>query len=137
VSESVAQRRFQMRIAASFALSALLLAALGIYGVVAYGIASRRREFGIRLALGASGGDIGRLVIASGMRPVVLGFLAGIAGALAAGRLIGSLLFGVRVTDQTTLAAVAAAVLGMAALACFAPARAASRVDPLLALRDE
>src|SRR5205807_4192142 len=81
VSESVAQRRFQMRVAAAFAISALLLAALGIYGVVAYGVALRRRELGIRLALGARASELRRLVVWQGLRPVAMGLACGMAAA--------------------------------------------------------
>jgi putative ABC transport system permease protein len=137
VDESVAPRRFQMRVASAFAVSALLLAALGIYGVVAYGVALRRRELGIRVALGARSAEVRRLVMWTGMRPVALGLTVGIAAATAAGGLIRSLLFGVTATDGLTLASVAASLAFVAAVACLAPAWSASRVDPSRVLRDE
>ncbi len=137
VDESVAQRRFQMRVAAAFGISALLLAALGIYGVVAYGIALRRRELGIRMALGARTQQVWRMVVWQGLRPVTAGLAAGMLAALAAGRLVRSLLFGVGATDGLTLGAVAAALACVATLACLLPARHAARIDPSRVLRDE
>jgi putative ABC transport system permease protein len=137
VSESVASRRFQMRVAAAFAGSALLLAALGIYGVVAYGVALRRRELGIRVALGARASEVRRLVLWTGLRPVMIGLAGGMAAALAAGGVVRTLLFGVSATDGLTLAAVAASLALVATAACLAPAWSASRVDPSRVLRDE
>jgi predicted permease len=137
IDESVAQRRFQMRVAAAFGISALLLAALGIYGVVAYGIALRRRELGIRMALGARSQQVWRMVIWQGLRPVTAGLAAGMLAALAAGRLVRSLLFGIGATDGLTLGAVAAGLACVAALACLLPARSAARIDPCRVLRDE
>jgi predicted permease len=137
VEESVAQRRFQMRIAAAFAASALLLAALGIYGVVAYGITLRRRELGIRMALGARTAEVRRLVIAQGLRPVVLGLGAGLVVAVATGSLVRALLFGISATDGLTLGAVAALLGAVATAACVIPAHSAARIDPARVLRDE
>jgi predicted permease len=137
IDESVAQRRFQMNVAAAFGISALLLAALGIYGVVAYGIALRRRELGIRMALGARSQQVWRMVLWQGLRPVTTGLLAGMLAALAAGRLIRSLLFGVGTADGLTLGSVAAALACVATLACLVPARYAARIDPSRVLRDE
>jgi putative ABC transport system permease protein len=137
VSESVASRRFQMRVAAAFAGSALLLAALGIYGVVAYGVALRRRELGIRVALGARASEVRRLVLWTGLRPVMIGLAGGMVAALAAGGLVRTLLFGVSATDGLTLAAVAASLALVATAACLAPAWSASRVDPSRVLREE
>lgn len=137
VDQSVAQRRFQMDIAAAFGIAALLLAALGIYGVVAYGIALRRREMGVRMALGARAAQVRAMVLIRGMRPVAAGLAIGLAAALAAGRLIHTLLFGVAPTDALTLASVAAALACVAILACLLPAHAAARIDPARVLRDE
>jgi putative ABC transport system permease protein len=137
VDESVAQRRFQMRVAAAFGISALLLAALGIYGVVAYGIALRRRELGIRMALGARTQQVWRMVLWQGFRPVTAGLAVGMLAALAAGRLVRSLLFGVGATDGLTLGAVALGLACVATLACLLPARHAARIDPSRVLRDE
>jgi predicted permease len=137
VSESVAQRRFQMRVAAAFAVSALLLAALGIYGVVAYGVTLRRRELGIRMALGARAGEVRRLVVWQGLRPVTIGLACGLAGALAAGRLVRALLFGVSATDGVTLSAVAVGLALVATLACLMPAHSAARIEPSRVLRED
>jgi ABC-type antimicrobial peptide transport system permease subunit len=137
VDQSVAQRRFQMDIAAAFGLAALLLAALGIYGVVAYAIALRRRELGVRMALGARAAQVRAMVLVRGMRPVAAGLAIGLATALIAGRLIHALLFGVAPTDVLTLASVAAALACVAILACLLPAHAAARIDPARVLRDE
>ncbi|MGO9895445.1 MAG: ADOP family duplicated permease [Bryobacteraceae bacterium] len=137
VDETVARRRFQMQVAIGFGVAAMLLAAVGIYGVVAYGIALRRRELGIRMALGARAGQVRRLVLYQGLRPVLLGLAAGVAAALAAGQLVRSLLFGVTASDGLTLAAAAGMLTLVAALACLVPAQAAARIDPARVLRDE
>jgi putative ABC transport system permease protein len=136
VSETVAQRRFQMRVSAAFGLSALLLAALGIYGAVAYGVTLRRREIGIRLALGARESQVMRQVTSQGMRPVVVGLVLGLGAALAAGGLVRSVLFGVSPADPVTLGGVAVVLASVAAVACFAPARAATALDPARVLRE-
>jgi predicted permease len=136
VSEAVAQRRFQLLLAAGFALAALLLAALGIYGVVSYGVAQRRREIGVRMALGARLPALLGLVLGSGLRPVLLGLAAGLAGAAACGRLVEALLFGTRATDPWALAAVAFMLTAVAAAACLLPALDAARTDPAGVLRE-
>jgi predicted permease len=130
VAESLSQRRFQMQLATGFALFALLLAALGVYGVVSYNVAQRRREIGVRMALGAQAADVLRLVLARGFRPVLAGLAVGIAVALLSGQLIRSLLFGVSATDPVTIAGVALVLAAMAGLACLLPALDAARVDP-------
>jgi putative ABC transport system permease protein len=137
VSESVGPRRFQMGLALLFAVFALLLAALGIYGVVGYSVARRRQELGIRMALGAQGADLRNLVLLEGMSPVLLGWAAGVLAALAAGGVIRSLLFGVTAQDPLTIASVTLVVLVTAALACYIPARRATKADPMVALRYE
>jgi predicted permease len=137
VSESVGVRRFQLGLASLFAIFALLLAALGIYGVVGYSVARRRQELGIRMALGAQGSDLRNLVLLQGMSPVVVGWAAGVIAALAAGGLIRGLLFGVSAQDPLTIAGVTLVVLVTAALACYIPARRAMKVDPMVALRYE
>jgi putative ABC transport system permease protein len=137
VSESVAVRRFQMGLASLFAVFSLLLAALGIYGVVAYSVARRRQELGIRMALGAQSSKLRNLVLLQGMSPVVLGWAGGVLAALAAGRLIRGLLFGATTQDPLTIAGVTFVVVGAAALACYIPARRATKVDPMVALRYE
>jgi predicted permease len=135
VSESVSQRRFQMTLAAAFAASALLLAALGIYGVVAYGVTLRRREIGIRVALGARTSQVRRLILRQGLRPVAAGMITGIVIALAAGRLIRGLLYGVETTDGLILVSVAAMLTFVATAACLMPAHSASTTDPASVLR--
>jgi putative ABC transport system permease protein len=137
LADSLAARRFQLLLIGVFAGTALVLASLGIYGVVAYSIARRKTEIGIRIALGAALADVHRLVLRQGMRPVVLGLVAGVAGALAAGRLVESLLFGTHSTDPLTFSVVVAVLFGAGLLACYLPARRATRMDPASALRHE
>jgi putative ABC transport system permease protein len=129
--------RVNVLVLAAFAAVALVLAALGIYGVVAYGITQRTREIGIRMALGAQGVDVLRLVVRQGMLPVLLGVLVGLMGALAASRLLTGLLYGVAPTDLTTFGLVSLFLLGVALLATWLPARRAVRVPPTEALRAE
>jgi len=137
LEESVSQRRFQMLLTSTFALCALLLAGLGIYGVVAYSVARRTREIGIRAAFGAHPLDLCVMVLRQGMTPVVVGLIFGVTGALACGRLLQSLLYGVKAHDPWIISAVVAAVLLTATLACYVPARRAARIDPMVALRYE
>jgi putative ABC transport system permease protein len=137
VSDSVASRRFQTILTAGFAGSALLLACVGIYGVVAWSVARRRNEIGIRMALGARSADVHRLIIVQGLRPVLAGLAAGLLGALALGQVLGSVLFGVSARDPLTFGVVAVTLAGVAALACYVPAHRATRTDPLRALRYE
>jgi putative ABC transport system permease protein len=122
---------------AIFAGIALLLAAIGIYGVLAFGVAQRVREFGVRQALGADGGSILRLVLSQGLRTAGIGAVLGIAGALALSRYLETLLFGVQTRDLSVLAGVTTVLLVVAAIACYIPARRATRVDPLVALRTD
>lgn len=137
MSDSVAQRRFQMLLVMLFAAAALALAGFGIYGVVSYSVTRRRTEMGIRMALGAGAADVQRMVLWQGIRPVVAGLAAGIVGALAAGRVLSSLLFQVSAHDPATIGGVAVVLLAVSALAALAPARRATRVDPITALRFE
>ena len=137
VSRSVAAPRFTATLIGVFALLALTLAAAGIYGVVAYVVAQRTAELGIRVALGARVPDVLRLVVGQGMRPVGIGLLAGLAGALLLSRTLSRLLYEVAPTDVLTYAIVAALLGGVALLACYLPARRAARVDPMIALRAE
>jgi predicted permease len=137
LSASVAQRRFQLTLVLLFAGIALVLASLGIYGVVSYSVEQRRGEMGIRLALGATSAGLRRLVLRQGLTPVLAGLACGVAGAVAIGRILQGLLFGVKVADPLTLAGVAAVLLAVAAAACYLPARRVTRSDPLTALRYE
>jgi len=137
IAESVGRRRFQTLLAGVFAASALLLACLGIYGVISYGVARRTNEMGIRMALGAQPSQVALLVLGQGMKPVFGGLLLGIVSALWAGQLLGSFLFGIGARDPATISTVTILLLGVAALACWLPARRASRIDPMIALRDE
>jgi putative ABC transport system permease protein len=137
VSESITNRRFQTVVAGVFAGAALLLACLGIYGVISYSVTRRTNEIGIRIALGAQASQVSGLVLRQGVRPVLGGLAAGVVGALAAGGLFRSFLFGTEARDPVAIAAVAGVLLAVAALACWAPARRASRIDPMAALRQE
>ena len=121
----------------TFATVALTLAALGLYGVVAYVVAQRTRELGVRMALGARGAQVVTLAMRQGMGPMILGTMAGVLGALATTRLLDSHLYGVRSTDAGTLVAAAVVLCATAGLACYVPARRAARVDPVVALRAE
>lgn len=136
-SAAVAHRRFQMRLVVAFALAALTLAALGIYGVVAHSVSQRTRELGIRLAFGAPPLALLRLMFLQSVKPIALGLAVGLLGALAAGRLLGSLVFEISPTDPLLLAAAAALVALTGFAACWIPARRATRVDPMIALRAE
>jgi putative ABC transport system permease protein len=137
VARSVAERRLHMSLLATFAVIAVVLAVVGTYGVLAYHITERTREFGVRMALGARAGDILRMVIRQGMMPAAAGVLIGVAGAALVTRLLASLLFETEPLDPVTFAATSAFVLSAALIACAVPARRATRVDPSTALRAE
>jgi hypothetical protein len=137
VSQAVAQPRFSTALLLVFSGLALVLAAVGIYGVVSYAVGQRTRELGVRMALGARPLDALRLVLRDGMRPVAIGVAIGLVASLWLTRGLRSLLFEVTPTDPATLAAVSAFLIGVAAVACWIPARRASRVDPMVALRAE
>ncbi len=137
VATSLAQRRFAMQVIGLFGLLALFLAGVGIYGVMAYSVTQRTREIGIRLALGASAGSILRWLLSQGMRLTLIGAAVGVLGALAVTRLLRGLLFGVAPTDVVTYAGLTLLLAAVALLACYIPARRATKVDPLVALRYE
>jgi putative ABC transport system permease protein len=137
ISDSVADRRFQMTLLAIFAVVALILAATGVYGVMATAVARRTHEMGVRLALGATARDVLKLVVGQGMKLALVGVCVGLAAAFGLTRLMKGLLFGVSATDPATFAGVAALLAAVALLACYLPARRATKVDPVVALRDE
>jgi putative ABC transport system permease protein len=136
-AESMSRRRFAMQVVGLFGILALVLAAVGIYGVIAYSVTQRTREIGIRVALGASRSAILRWVLKQGMVLTMAGVVVGLIGALALTRLLRSLLFGVGPTDIVTYGVLAAVLTIVALIACYVPARRATKVDPLVALRYE
>jgi putative ABC transport system permease protein len=136
-AESFAARRFNMSLLTLFAAMALVLAAIGIYGVMSYAVTQRTQEIGIRMALGATSLDVLKLIVRNGMTLVIIGVAVGLAGAFALTRLMVTWLFGVTPTDALTMSLVSAVLIGVALLACFIPARRATKVDPLVALRYE
>jgi predicted permease len=137
IARSVADRRFALELLGVFAAVALLLAAVGIYGVMSYSFSQRTHEVGVRIALGAQRPDILRMALGEGMRVVVIGLASGLAGAAIMTRFFRSMLFDVRPTDPVTFLSVSAILAGVAFFACYVPAKRATRVDPLAALREE
>jgi len=137
VAKSLGQRRFTLMLMVLFGVIALVLSAIGIYGVMAFAVTQRTQEIGIRMALGASALDVLKMVVGSGMFLAAIGVAAGLIGAFALTRLMASLLFGVSPTDLVTFGLVTAGLLIVALLACYIPARRATKVDPLVALRYE
>jgi putative ABC transport system permease protein len=134
---SITRPRLLAQLLGGFAGLALLLAAIGTYGVLSFMVAERRREIGIRMALGAGQGDVLGQVLKQGLTLTTIGVVIGLAGALGINRLISSLLFGVQPTDPTTMIAVVGTITLVATVACWLPAWRASRVDPNIVLRDE
>jgi len=137
IQSSLAPHRFSAQLMAAFAILALLLAALGAYGVLAYFVGQRTREIGVRMALGARGGSVVRMVAVQGLRPAMLGTAIGLAASLLLGRFLATLVYGVSIADPLVFVAAPAALLATAIAACVIPARRATRIDPLEALRYE
>ena len=137
VASSVGQRRLSVQLLAGFSGAALLLAAIGLYGLLAFDVTQRTQEIGIRMALGAQRRDVLGLVVGQGMRLALLGVGIGLAAALALSRVLQTLLFDVKPTDPLTFTAVSLALIAVALLACWLPARRAAKVDPMEALRYE
>jgi putative ABC transport system permease protein len=135
VSASVSDTRATTLLLSVFACVALLLGAIGIYGVTSYAVSQRVREFGIRMALGASAGDVRRQVLRHGTFLVLTGILPGLVLAVAASRLLAGMIYGITATDPATFTAVPILLAGVALLAAYIPARRASRVDPIVAIR--
>jgi putative ABC transport system permease protein len=137
IENSIARQNFNMLLLTIFGAIALLLAAIGIYGLMSYSVEQATHDIGVRLALGAARRDILAWVVGRGMMLAGLGLVVGVAAAFATARLLSRMLFGVKSTDPGTYLAVAASLGLVALLACYVPARRATRVDPLIALRSE
>jgi putative ABC transport system permease protein len=137
LSHEASPKRLNAGLLSLFAALALTLAAIGVYGVTAYSVAQRTHEVGIRMAIGAQGRDVMKMFLRDGVRLVLIGLVIGLGGAMALTRLIQSLLFGVSAMDATTFVLAAAGLFVVALLACYIPARRATKVDPLIALRYE
>jgi putative ABC transport system permease protein len=137
VAGSVAQPRFNMVLLSAFGLLALLLSSVGIYGVISYAVVLRTHEIGVRMALGAGPGDIARLLVAQGLRLTSIGIVIGLAGAFALTRVMQGMLFGISSSDPVTFATISLLLSTVAAIASYIPARRATAVDPLVALRHE
>ena len=134
---SLGSRRFNVVLTGFFAITALLLATAGVFGIVAYSVSRRTREFGVRVALGARSVDVLRMILGQGLRTIFVGVAIGVAGSFILTRTVQSLLFGVTPTDPVTFGGVTLLIVGAALLACYLPARRATKVDPAVALRDE
>jgi putative ABC transport system permease protein len=137
VAQSVARRRFSMLLLTVFAVVALALASLGIYGLMSYAVAQRTREIGVRMALGAQASDVQKLVIGHGMKLALAGVAIGLVASIALTRTIKNLLFGVSATDPATFIAISLLLALVALLACWIPGRRATKVDPMTTLRTE
>jgi ABC-type antimicrobial peptide transport system permease subunit len=136
-STSLGPRRFNVILIGFFGVTALLLATAGVFGVMAYSVSRRTREIGVRIALGARSGDALRMILGQGLRTIFTGVAIGITGSLLLTRTVESLLFGVTATDPLTFGSVTLLLVGAALLACYIPARRATKVDPMVALRHE
>jgi putative ABC transport system permease protein len=137
VDDAVGPRRLVTRLLGFFSSLALMLAALGLYGVMAFAVTQRQQEIGIRMAIGAQRRDILQMILRDGLKLVVIGVVVGLAGSLMFDRLLQGLLFGVSAYDPLTFVAIAGLLTVIATLACFLPARRATKVDPMVALRAE
>jgi ABC-type antimicrobial peptide transport system permease subunit len=137
VGRSLVQQKLIARLSSFFGLLALLLACIGLFGIMSYSVAKRTNEIGIRMALGAGRGDVLRLVLREGLTPVIIGVVIGLPAPVVGGRLITSLLFGLEPVDPLSIGAAMTLLLAVAAVAGYLPARKASRVDPMTALRCE
>ena len=137
VANSLSQQRFNMLLLAVFAGVALLLAAIGIYSVLAYTVRRRVREIGIRMALGAQTSDVVTMVVSEGMKPTAVGVAIGVAGALVIGRFMSSLIYGVKASDFATFAAVSLMLIAVSFMASIIPAYRATQVEPVSTLREE
>jgi putative ABC transport system permease protein len=137
LGDSIQMRKFFMLLLTVFATLALVLATIGIYGVMSFVVTQRTQEIGIRMALGAQAGDVLKLIIRNGMVLAVIGISIGLMAAFALTRLMEKLLFGVTATDAATFASVSAALIAIVLVACYVPARRATKIDPLTALRYE
>jgi putative ABC transport system permease protein len=136
-STSLGSRRFNVILIGFFGITALLLATAGVFGVTAYSVSRRTREIGVRVALGAAPGGILRMILGQGLRTIFIGVAIGVTASLALTRTVQSLLFGVTATDPVTFGGVTLLLVGAALLACYIPARRATKVDPMVALRHE
>ena len=137
VSRSLGERRFNLLLLCAFATIALVLAGVGIYGLISFSISQRTHEIGVRMALGARARDITRMILGEGIALALAGVTAGVVGALVLTRLLKGFLFGVTPTDPVTFAAISALLVALALVASYLPARRATRVDPMVALRYE
>ena len=136
-SASLGSRRFNVILIGFFGITALLLATIGVFGVMAYSVSRRTREIGVRVALGAATGDVLKMIFGQGLRTIFIGVAIGITVSLALTRTVKSLLFGVTATDPLTFGGVTLLLIGAALMACYIPARRATKVDPMVALRYE
>ena len=137
LASSIAQQRMSVIVLVTFALVALTLASVGLYGVISHAVTERTHEIGVRMALGAEARHVLGLMVRQGLTTTIAGVAIGVAGAIALSRWIESLLFGVTATDPTTFAGVVATLMAVALVACYIPAWRATRVDPTTALRSE
>jgi putative ABC transport system permease protein len=137
LDESLVQQRFRTWLISGFAVLALLLAAMGLYALISYSVSQRTREIGVRVALGAQHGNVLRMVLREGLQLLAVGLLLGLVGAFAATRIIRSLLYSTSATDALSFLATSLTLIAVALLACYIPARRATKVNPMVALRYE